>query len=80
MTGNKVGNSIQDAMEFLEAQITNTPVDAQKLYRMAEKRSISGKMLDRASTKMNVQKKTKGKGKDRVEKWVITDDESESEE
>lgn len=80
MTGNKVGNSIQDAMEFLEAQITNTPVDAQKLYRMAEKRSISGKMLDRASTKMNVQKKTKGKGKDRVEKWVITDEDSETEE
>jgi hypothetical protein len=73
----KQGNQMQDAMEFLETTITDVPTEVQKLYRMAEKRSISTKMLDRAASKMSVKKKSKGKGKERVETWVIESDESE---
>jgi hypothetical protein len=37
----KQGNHMQDAMEFLEATITDVPTPIEKLYRMGEKRSIS---------------------------------------
>jgi hypothetical protein len=47
---------------------------ADKLYRMAEKRSISKKMLDRAASKMDVRKRAKGKGEDRTESWTIKED------
>lgn len=73
-TDNKAGSSMQDAMEFLEATITNTPHDVEKLYRMAEKRSVVGKMLDRAAGKMGVivgERKRNGKT---VETWVIEKD------
>ena len=64
---NKEGSSIQDAMEFLEATIKGAAVEVGKLYRMAEKRSVSKKMLDRAASKMNI-KFSKKKG---VERWKI---------
>lgn len=67
----KQGQGIQDAMEFLESTITGRAVELTKLYRMAEKRSVSKKMVDRAGSKMNVRKK-KRKG---VELWVIEEDE-----
>lgn len=67
----KQGNSMQDAMEFLESTITNTPIEVEKLYRMGEKRSVSKKMIDRASTKMNVKKKKVGKGSSKSETWEI---------
>lgn len=71
----KQGNQMQDAMEFLETTITDVPTEVGKLYRMAEKRSISTKMLDRAASKMSVKKKIKGKDKQRVETWVIESEE-----
>ena len=67
----KQGQGIQDAMEFLESTITDAAVELEKLYRMGEKRSISKKMLDRAASKMNVEKKVKGRKENRVEKWII---------
>lgn len=67
----KQGDSIQEAMEFLEAQITGVAIEVEKLYRMGEKRSISRKMLDRAASKMNVTMKTKGKGSSKSEYWKI---------
>lgn len=73
----KQGQGIQDAMEFLESTITGAAVEVGKLYRMAEKRSISAKMLDRAASKMNIQKKVKGRKADRVEKWIIEETESD---
>jgi hypothetical protein len=73
----KQGAGIQEAMEFLEGTITNEAHDVMKLYRMGEKRSISRKMIDRAASKMNIRKKAKGKGKDRVETWEIVEEEAE---
>jgi hypothetical protein len=67
----KQGQGIQDAMEFLEATITGKAVELDKLYRMAEKRSVPKKMVDRAGSKMNV-KKRKRKG---VELWEIEEEE-----
>lgn len=61
------GNHVHDAMEFLESQIKGVSVEADKLKRMAEKRSISAKMLDRAVSKMNI-KVFKKKG---VEHWKL---------
>lgn len=69
----KQGNHMQDAMEFLEQTITNTPVEVDKLYRMGDKRSISRKMIDRAASKMNVTKRKTGKGKNKTETWQILD-------
>jgi hypothetical protein len=63
----KQGNGMQEAMEFLEASITDAAMDVDKLYRMGEKRSISRKMIDRASAKMGVKKKKSGK----TETWEI---------
>lgn len=75
--GNK-GSHVQDAMEFLENQIKGKKLEADKLKRMAEKRSISSKMLDRAVSKMNI-KVTKKKG---VEYWelIAHDEEDEDDE
>jgi len=70
----KQGQGIQDAMEFLESTITGVAVEVGKLYRMAEKKSVSKKMLDRAASKMNIDKRVKGKKENRVEKWIINPD------
>ena len=67
----KQGQGIQDAMEFLEATITGAAVEVEKLYRMAEKRSVSRKMIDRAAEKMHIKKIVKGKKENRVESWII---------
>lgn len=75
----KQGQGIQDAMEFLESTITGAAVEVGKLYRMAEKRSIAAKMLDRAASKMNIDKIVKGKKENRVEKWIIKGDKPEEE-
>ena len=69
--GSTQGKGVQDAMEFLEATITGVAMDIQKLYRMAEKRSISKKMLDRAASKMSVEKGVRGKKPNRVETWEL---------
>lgn len=71
------GNGIQEAMEFLESQIKNKPVDVEKLYRMGEKRSIARKMIDRAGSRMNIKKKTL---KDGSETWCLRANDSEEEE
>lgn len=73
----KQGTHVQDAMEFLEATITGAAIETEKLYRMAEKRSISKKMLDRASTKLGVVKKTIGKGSSKTQTWEIEEPDSE---
>jgi archaellum biogenesis ATPase FlaH len=73
----KQGNHMQDAMEFLESMITDKALPTDKLYRMAEKRSINRKMLERAAGKMDIVVKTKGKGKDRTETWKIKGDKTE---
>lgn len=74
----KQGQGIQDAMEFLEATITGVAVEVDKLYRMAEKKSVSKKMLDRAASKMNIDKQIKGRKENRVEKWMIKSDDEEN--
>lgn len=63
----KQGQGIQDAMEFLESSLTGKAVELDKLYRMAEKRSVSKKMVDRAFSKMSI-KETKKKG---IKFWEI---------
>jgi len=74
-SGNK-GESMQDAMEFLEANIIGVEFDEAKLYRMADKRSIPKKMLDKAAKKMGVDK-SKRKG---VTVWSLpeVDDEEKA--
>lgn len=67
----KQGQGIQDAMEFLESTIMDTAIEVDKLMRMAEKRSIQPRMVERAADKMHVRKIIKGKKKDRVEKWIL---------
>lgn len=67
----RVGNSMQDAMEFLEGNIVGIAIDSAKLMRMAEKRSISSKMLERACAKMGVIKTKTGKGSSKAETWMI---------
>jgi hypothetical protein len=67
----KQGTHMQDAMEFLEATIVGTAVEVSKLYRMAEKRSINPKMIDRAAETMGVIKKKKGKGSSKTQTWEI---------
>lgn len=52
----KVGDGIQEAMEFLENELTGKPTEVSKLYRMAEKRSIPKKMIDRAMGRMKIVK------------------------
>lgn len=64
----KQGDHIQEAMEFLENMLTGAEIDTAKLYRMAEKRSISRKILDRAADKMEIIQKTRGK----VTTWMMT--------
>lgn len=76
-TKGKQGDGIQDAMEFLEATITGAAVEVEKLYRMAEKRSIPKKMIDRAAQRMKITKKSKGKGEAKTQTWEIADDEDE---
>lgn len=70
------GAHVQDAMEFLEKTITGVAVDTDKLFRMAEKRSIAQKMLERAASKMNVIRKKKGK----AETWMLKADKDDNEE
>lgn len=70
------GESMQEAMEFLENTITGVELEESKLYRMAEKRSVSRKTLDRAVTKMDVTKKKK-KG---VTFWSLPEREDDAEE
>lgn len=67
----KQGNHMQDAMEFLEATITGAAVEEDKLFRMAEKRSIDKRMLERAADRMGVTKKKKGKGASKTTTWII---------
>lgn len=70
----KVGDHMQDAMEFLEQNITGVRLDRDKLYRMAEKRSIPVKLLDRACAKMGIKKIRTGKGSSKAEDWTILED------
>lgn len=63
----KVGDGIQEAMEFIEATITGVELDHLKLYRMGEKRSIPKKMIERAAMRMKIIKKKSGN----AELWTI---------
>lgn len=67
----KVGDSMQDAMEFLENTITGVAVELDKLYRMGEKRSINRKLIERAALRMDIVIKKKGKGTSKTETWMI---------
>ena len=71
------GTGIQEAMEFLEATIKNVAMDCEKLYRMAEKRSIPRKMVERAASRMEVKKKTK---KDKTVTWMLRVNDKDDEE
>jgi archaellum biogenesis ATPase FlaH len=69
----KVGDSMQEAMEFLEEQIAEGPMDKSKLFRMAETRSVSSKLLERAAARMGVVKEKERKGSSKVEMWSLKD-------
>jgi DNA repair protein RadA/Sms len=70
-TKGKEGTGIQEAMEFLEATIKGVAVEVEKLYRMGEKRSIPKKMLDRAADRMDIKRRSKGKGSSKTQTWEI---------
>mgnify|MGYP003385694344 CR=1 FL=1 len=67
------GEGIQDAMEFLESTLPGAEFDQSKLYRMAEKRSISIKLLERASKTMGVTKTKVGKGDSKKVVWSMAE-------
>lgn len=73
------GSGIQDAMEFLENTITGAPQAASRLFKMAERRSIERKMVERAASRMNVVVETKKIDGRKVEIWHIPRDKDEEE-
>lgn len=60
-----------DAIAFLEAQLDEGPIEVGKLEKMAEARSISRRTLHRAADSINVEKKSKGFGKDKRSYWSL---------
>jgi hypothetical protein len=64
----KAGDSMQEAMEFLEGTISGAAIESLKLFRMAEKRGIDKKMIERAAMRMNIKKVPTGK---RTESWEL---------
>ena len=76
----KQGTGIQDAMEFLEATITGAPHALSRLLKMAERRSIAAKMVERAASKMNVVKETKKVDGRKIELWHIPRNRDEDDE
>lgn len=69
----RVGNAMQDAMEFLEETLKGVKLDRDKLYRMGEKRSVDVKLLERAAERLGVKRKRTGKGSSKSEEWTIPD-------
>lgn len=72
----KIGDAMQDAMEFLENNITGMAIEVGKLYRMAEKRGIDRDMLERASKRIGVEITQTGKKASKVVKWTILKEEA----
>lgn len=62
-----------DAKAFLEASLADGPVEANKLEKMAESRSISRRTLQRAADEIGVTKKTSGFGRDKRSMWSLPD-------
>lgn len=61
----------EDARAFLEAQLDEGPVELDKLERMAEKRSIGKRALEKAADSLGVVKKSKGFGKEKRMSWSL---------
>lgn len=73
----KRGTHMQDAMEFLESTCGNKWVEADRILKMAEKRSIAPELVERAAQKMGVKEKTRRGDK----LWkVVLNDKAEGEE
>jgi hypothetical protein len=67
-------------MEFLEATITGAPHAVSRLIRMADRRSITAKMVERAASKMNVVVTKKNVDGRKIELWHISRDKDEDDE
>lgn len=63
------GEGIQEAMEFIEEHCLNSPIGKDKLMRMAEKRGVDTKMVDRAAKRMGV--KVRKRGQLGTEEWEL---------
>lgn len=61
----------EDATAFLEAQLDEGPLELDKLERMAEKRSIGKRALEKAADSLGIVKKSKGFGKDKRMFWSL---------
>lgn len=61
----------EDATAFLEAQLDEGPLELDKLERMAEKRSIGKRALEKAAEGLGVVKQSKGFGKAKRMFWSL---------
>lgn len=62
-------DSLEETKQWLGAELEDGPLDVVRLKRMAEKRSISAKTLQRAATAMGIKTSYKGTGHDRQVQW-----------
>ena len=66
-------NERRDAVDFLRSILEEGPEEVAKITRMAEKRSISARTLQRAAEELGVIKKVVGFGKARRSIWELAD-------
>lgn len=68
----KEGNTERDdAVKFLEEELSDGQIEVSKIETMAEKRSISKRTLQRAATKLEVVRKTTGFGRQKQTFWSL---------
>lgn len=64
------------AEEFLKEALEEGEVEVTRIEKMAEKRSIAGRTLRRASEEMGIVKRTRGFGREKRSFWSLPDDEA----
>src|SRR6185503_11190291 len=61
----------KDAVAFLEETLKNGPMEASKIERAAEGRSISWRTIQRAAEELGIVRKTAGFGKEKKTTWAL---------
>jgi archaellum biogenesis ATPase FlaH len=68
---------LEAATEFLEQQLERGEVDLHRLEKMAEARSMSMKLMNRAAKELGVKKQVKGFGKQKTSVWSLEEQPSQ---
>ena len=74
MKNGNAGDDVEEAKAFLKDVLEDGPEDLAKLKRMAEKRSISAKVLARAGEAIGIDVFTTGYGAKKVTQWGLPED------